>query len=273
MVSLLRAEGVEYRYPASVDGGAAVVDVDVELAEGELLAVLGPNGAGKSTLLRLLAGLLRPGRGSVCLGGETLADLAPRERARRLAFVPQALTALPEVTVEAFVGYGRYAHRGILQGAGVEDRRAVQDALAAADLSELADRPLAEISGGQRQRALLARALAQEARLLLVDEPTGALDPEHQLRIFDLLSELCGAGRAVVVVTHDLNLASQFSDRALLLDGGRSVCSGPTGEVLRPEVLEPVYGDQLQFGSLPMPGGAGERTFVLPWKRERGSRG
>jgi iron complex transport system ATP-binding protein len=176
---------------------------------------------------------------------------------------------LPEVTVEAFVGYGRYAHRGLLQGPRAEDRRAVRASLAAAELEELAARPLAELSGGQRQRALIARALAQEAQTLLVDEPTNALDPEHQLRVFDLLADLCETGRAVVVVTHALNLASQFAARALLLARGRAVATGPIATVFVPAVLEPVYGPELSYGSLPAARAGEERPFVLPWKKAR----
>lgn len=268
MVVEIAARALEFRYPnGATESPLALAGIDLDVHGGELLAILGPNGAGKSTLLRLLAGLLKPTRGSVQIGERELASLAPRERARRIAFVPQSLAALPEVTVETYVGYGRYAHRGLFQASSPADRRAVQAALAAADLGGLAARPLAELSGGQRQRALVARALAQEAQTLLVDEPTNALDPEHQLRVFDLLADLCTAGRAVVVVTHDLNLASQFARRAMLLDAGRAVTTDDIAAVLTPEVLEPVYGDQLRFGSLPAPRGEGQRPFVLPWKR------
>jgi ABC-type cobalamin/Fe3+-siderophores transport system ATPase subunit len=268
VVTEIRARDVEFSYPADgVESVPALRGINLDVRAGELLAILGPNGAGKSTLLRLLAGLLVPTRGEVHSDERALSSFSARERARRIAFVPQSLTALPEVTVEAYVGYGRYAHRGLLQTATPADRQAVQAALLAADLDELAARPLAELSGGQRQRALIARALAQEAQTLLVDEPTNALDPEHQLRIFDLLAELCAAGRAVVVVTHDLNLASQFAQRAMLLDAGHTVTTADIAAVLCPEILQPVYGYQLRFGSLPAPRGGGERPFVLPWKR------
>ena len=132
-------------------------------------------------------------------------------------------------------------------------------------MADLADRPLPALSGGQRQRALVARALAQEARLLLVDEPTNALDPEHQLQVFDLIAGLADHGRAAVVVTHDLNLASQFATRVVLLDEGQKVADGPVGEVLVREVLEPVYGPNLRYASWSVPGG-GERPVVLPWR-------
>ena len=268
MVVQIEARGLGHTYgEAGGDGVRALDRLDLDVQEGEVLAVLGPNGAGKSTLLKLLAGLLAPQEGSVRVEGRELGALAPRERARCLAVVPQSLSALPEVTVEAFVGYGRYAHRGLFGGPRAEDRAAVARALEAADVTQLAARPLAELSGGQRQRALIARALAQEARTLLVDEPTNALDPEHQLRVFDLLADLAAEGHAIVVVTHELNLASQFSDRALLLHGGERVALGAIEDVLRPEVLEPVYGADLCFGTLPSARAGAERPFVLPWKR------
>jgi len=264
----IAARGLDFTYPGAEAGAAAALSgIDVDVRSGELLAILGPNGAGKSTLLRVLAGLLKPTRGTVRVGARELGTWSARERAQHIAFVPQTLQALPEVTVEAFVGYGRYAHRGLLRGPDAQDRRALSAALAAADIEALAARPLTELSGGQRQRALIGRALAQEARTLLVDEPTNALDPEHQLRVFDLLAELCAAGRAVVVVTHDLNLASQFAQRALLLDAGRALAQDAIARVLTPEILEPVYGAQLTYGSLPAAGG--ERPFVLPWKGPR----
>jgi iron complex transport system ATP-binding protein len=258
VVSALQGTGLRYAYergPLAVDG------VDLALEAGELLVVLGPNGSGKSTLLRLLAGLLRPDAGAALVGGEPAAGLSPRARARRLAVVPQALAALPDLPVEAFVLAGRYAHMGRWRGASVQDRAAVREALVAADVDDLAARPLADLSGGQRQRVLVARALAQAASCLLVDEPTAALDLHHQLHVFGLLARLAQAGRAVLVVTHDVNLASQHAARVALLHAGRLRAVGAPAEVLRREVLEPVYGAQLHYGRLP-----DGCPFVLPWR-------
>ncbi len=257
MVSALSAAGLHFTFE---NGVRAVEGVDLVLQDGELLVVLGPNGSGKSTLLRLLAGLLVPGRGQVLLDGEALSGLAPRERARRLAVVPQALAALPEVTVESFVLGGRYAHIDRWRGSQPADRQAVREALEAADVADLRARALPDLSGGQRQRVLVARALAQQTRRLLVDEPTAALDLQHQLRVFELLARLARQGRAVLVVTHDANLASQFADRVALLHAGRLCALGPPREVLRREVLGPVYGPHLHFGALP-----DGTPFVLPW--------
>lgn len=261
-VGMVEARGLEFSYPGGV---RALAGVDLIARPGEVLVVLGPNGSGKSTLIKLLAGLLVPGQGEVRWEGSPLEDLTARERACRIAVVPQSLVAVPDVTVATFVAYGRYPYQGPFRRPDPADRAAVSRALAEADMADLADRPLPALSGGQRQRALVARALAQEARLLLVDEPTNALDPEHQLQVFELIAGLADHGRAAVVVTHDLNLASQFATRVVLLDEGQKVADGAVGEVLVREVLEPVYGPHLRYASWSVPGG-GERPVVLPWR-------
>lgn len=259
----LAAEGVHYGYP----GGEPVLrGVDLALGAGEVVALIGPNGAGKSTLLKLLGGLLRPDAGTAQLGGSDVAGLPAKERARSVALVPQALFALPDLTVEEFVAQGRYAHRGLFRGASAEDRAAVARALDEAEVADLARRPLAELSGGQRQRALVARALSQEPRFVLVDEPTNSLDPAHQLQVFELIAGLGCVGRAALVVTHDLNLASQFATRVVLLTDGVVTADGPVREVLTPGVLRPVYGDGLRFGELFAPGWGEARPWVLPWR-------
>ena len=260
--ALLEGRGVAHVYPGDV---RALDGVDVLVREGELLVVIGPNGSGKSTLLRALAGLLVPTRGDVRAGGDPVRALDPRERARRVAVVPQYLPALPEVSVEAFALGGRYAWLRPWRGPDARDLEHVRAALESCDALDLAARDMRELSGGQRQRVLVARALAQEARAVLVDEPTSSLDPEHQVRTFELLAQLACDGRGALVVTHDLNLASQFADRVALLDGGRVVAEGRVAEVLTRDVLEPVYGRHLHYGELPVVGG-GARPFVLPWR-------
>ncbi|MDP6540448.1 MAG: ABC transporter ATP-binding protein [Planctomycetota bacterium] len=257
----LAARALVHDYPGPL---RAVDGVDLDLAAGELAAIIGPNGAGKSTLLKLCCGLLAPSGGEVSLDGTPLGAIAPRERARRVAFVPQSLAAVPEVAVAHFVLGGRYGHLRRWSRSTPGDLAVVADAMAAADVAELGERPLARVSGGQLQRVLIARALAQQASSLLVDEPTSSLDPEHQLAIFALLERLAGEGRAVAVVTHDLNLASQFASRIVVLQDGCIVASATPDEVLRAEVLEPVYGAHFRYGRLPARGG-GERPFVLPW--------
>jgi len=259
VVSLLATSGLAFDYPGPL---RALDGVDFELEPRRLVALCGPNGSGKSTLLKLLAGLLEPAAGVVTVGGRSLHGLSEGERARALARVPQSLPSLPDVTVDNFVLGGRYAHIDRWRGPQSSDGEAVSAALAAADAADLGRRMLGELSGGQMQRVLLARAVAQHTDVLLVDEPTAALDPEHQVRALELLAGLVAEGRGVVVATHDLNLASQFASSVVLLRGGRVVTAGPPGEVLRPAVLRPVYGDNLYYGRMPPPDG---RPFVLPW--------
>ncbi|MDF1799451.1 MAG: ABC transporter ATP-binding protein [Planctomycetota bacterium] len=255
----------EYGGDANDRGLRALDGVDGYLRRGELVAVLGPNGAGKSTLVRLLAGLAQPLGGSVHLAGKPLERLGHRERAREVALVPQHLDRVPEMHVGDFVLGGRYAHLGPWRKHTAADHAATEAAFRGCDIEGLEGRLLSTLSGGQRQRALIARALAQESPILLVDEPTNSLDPRHQLAIFELLADLAAADRAVLVVTHDLNLASQFATRLVLMDEGRIVAQGPAEVVLRREVLEPVYGDGLTYGELDAAGGL-RRPFVLPWR-------
>lgn len=250
------------------DGGPDVVrGVNLSVAAGEVMCILGPNGAGKSTLLRLLAGLVAPGTGTVSLMGSDIRVIRPRDRARQIALVPQSLFALPSLTVGEFVGQGRYAYARLFRGPSSEDRVAVQRALREADLEDLEARPLDALSGGQRQRALVARAMAQESGVVLVDEPTNSLDPRHQIQVFQVIAGLGCVGRAAVVVTHDLNLASQFATRLVLMDAGQIVADGSVHEVLRPEVLGPVYGPDLAFGSRRVDGWNEDRPYVIPWRQ------
>lgn len=262
---ILSASGLSFAY----DGGENVVSgVDFSVGEGEVICVLGPNGAGKSTLLRLLGGLLVPRTGMVDLGDRPIARYNARARAREIALVPQALFSLPDLSVRDFVSQGRYAYRTLFRPESEADREAVRRALDEADLRDLGGRALDSLSGGQRQRALVARALAQEPRLVLVDEPTNSLDPRHQVQVFRVIAGLGCAGRAAVIVTHDLNLASQFASRIVLMDAGRVVASGSVHAVLRPEVLHPVYGEHLAFGSRFVSGWGEDRPYVLSWQSQ-----
>jgi iron complex transport system ATP-binding protein len=260
---LLEVRGLAYEYP----GGQRALDgVDLALESGELAVAIGPNGSGKSTLIKLMAGLLEPRAGSISLQGRSLASFTPRARAREIAVVPQFLPALPEVRVEEFVLGGRYARLDRWKTIRAEDQRIAAEALVQCDAGDLAGRSMTELSGGQRQRVLVARALAQEARILLIDEPTNALDPEHQIRTFDLVARLRSGGRTAFIVTHDLSLASQYATRLFLLQAGRIAARGDVEHVLRPEVLTPVYGENLFFGRWPTDESRGDsgRPFVLP---------
>ena len=261
----LSARGLVHAYEAQ---RRAVDGVDFDCAGGEWVALVGPNGSGKSTLLKLCSGLLAAEAGTVTVDGRAIGGLEPKARARCVALLPQYLPALPDVRVLDFVLSGRYAHVRSRGELGVRDRAVAEDALRRSDAAQFAERALHELSGGQRQRVVVARALAQEAAVLLVDEPTTALDPEHQIAVCDLLASLAGEGRAVCVVTHDLVLASQYATRCVLMDQGRVVRDGPLEEVLVPGVLAPVYGDALEFGRWPVRAGeAVGRPLVLPRRR------
>ncbi len=310
----LEARGVTYR----VGGRALVEDVSLALRAGELLAVAGPNGAGKSTLLRLLAGDLAPISGEVLLDGRPLASYSAAALARRRAVMPQSTILTFAFTALQVVLMGRYPHlrRGDrtstdeeegsgrrsaagrrwaamaaswLQTAlgaggteGPEDLAAALTAMARTDTSHLIERRYPTLSGGEQTRVTLARVLAQEAPLLLLDEPTAHLDPRHQVTALDLARALARQGAGVLVVVHDLNLAAVYADRVALLDGGRLVASGDPWAVLAPQRLAAVFG--LPFAVtrhplldrplvVPLPAGAGAAGSIGGHGRDDQDRG
>ena len=224
----IAAAGLGFRYAS----GGGVEDLTFTVEPGEVFGILGPNGSGKSTLVRLLAGLLAPQRGRVELGGEPVASLARREIARRLALVPQEPRFEADFTALEAVLLGRHPH---LAGVAFESERDVaitRAALARVDAAALAERPVEELPAGERQRVVMARALAQETPALALDEPSSFLDLRHQVGLFDLVRELAAEGRAVVAVLHDLSLAAEYCDRVLLLEHGRAAALGTTAEAL-----------------------------------------
>ncbi|HTQ79208.1 MAG TPA: ABC transporter ATP-binding protein [Thermoanaerobaculia bacterium] len=237
---LLAARGLTWRSGARTLLGP----LDLRIEAGECLMVVGPNGAGKTTLLRLLTGLLAPSAGEIRLRGRPFADLPRRERARHLAYVPQVRPSAVPLTVFEVVLLGRYPHLGPLQLAPrAEDFRAVEEALSVVGIGDLRDRPVDELSGGERQAVYIAAALAQETEMLLLDEPTTHLDARHQREVAALLLKLkAESGRTVVAATHDLNLASLLGDRLLALACGRVLAQGSPAEILRPEVLAELFG-------------------------------
>lgn len=219
-----------------------LLDVTLNVAEGEWLALLGPNGAGKSTLLRVITGLLPARTGTVRLNGRTLPSIRPAERARLVAVVPQELSVPLPFTVGELVALGRTRARSRWARLAADDRRAIERAMAYTDVLELRDRPFEELSGGEKQRTAVALALAQETRMVLLDEPTAHLDLNHQWEILQLLERLnreCNL--TVVMSSHDLNLAAEFCSRLALFDHGRLVAVGAPADVLREETLREVY--------------------------------
>jgi cobalamin transport system ATP-binding protein len=233
----LSVEGVAFRYPHFDLGPASL-----EAQEGEILAIIGPNGSGKSTLLEIVSGRLEPAAGKVRLDGQALERLSPRERAQRVGVARQDTPLLFAFEVSEFVRQGRHPHLGRGLFENEEDERWVAWAMEMTDLGKFAGRLVAEISGGELQRAVLARTLAQRPRLLLLDEPTANLDIRYQIEMLRLIRRLARTEKFVaVIVTHELNLAAEFADRLLVLDAGRSVALGPPGRVLDSELLSRVF--------------------------------
>ena len=218
--------------------------VSMELTPGRVLALLGPNGCGKSTLLRTMAGLLPLQGGEVLLDGAALGNYAPRQAAQKIAFLPQSRTA-PNITVRRLALHGRFPYLGYPRRYGREDYAAVDRALRQADALDLADRPLPELSGGQRQKVYLAMALAQETETILMDEPTTYLDIRHQLEVLALVRRLAAEGRAVVLALHDLCLALTAADDVAVLGEGRLLALGGPEEIYQNKILERVMGVRL----------------------------
>ncbi len=205
--------------------------------------VVGPNGAGKTTLLRLAAGLIEPAAGGLSLSGRPYEDLPRRELARHIAYVPQIRPARIPLTVEQMVLLGRFPYLSPLQiGPAAADHELVERVLDTVGLTDLRERELDGLSGGERQSVFIAAALAQEAEALLLDEPTTHLDPRHQLDVVSLLMELRSKGEhTILLTTHDLNLAARIADRVVALREGRVVAEGTPGELIDPECLQAVF--------------------------------
>jgi iron complex transport system ATP-binding protein len=238
---ILEARGLTFRYrPASAP---AVDGVDLTLAPGDLLAIVGPNGGGKTTLLRLLLGVLAGERGAVAALGRPVRAWDRRELARVIAVMVQREEAVFPLRVREAVMLGRYPHLGPLGAPRLADREAVERALSRCDLADLAERWTASLSGGEWQRVRIARALAQEPRALVLDEPTANLDIGHEMQLFELVADLVHRdGLAALIVTHHLNLAARYADRLVVLHRGRVAAAGTAAQVMRRDVLEPVFG-------------------------------
>ncbi|MFN3835019.1 MAG: ABC transporter ATP-binding protein [Glycocaulis sp.] len=221
---------------------ALVHQVSLELVRGTLTCLVGPNGAGKTTLIKLAAGILPPTRGAVRLGGEAVGTLNARERARRVSWLPQhrmSAWAMRGVDIAALGQFGQGGEP--YERLGARSRAAVDRALARCGATSFAHRPMIELSGGERARIHLARVLAAEAPVLLLDEPLNALDPRHQLDVMAVLREEAEAGRAVLAALHDLATARRHADRVLVMDGGRLVADGPPDTALSPGILARVF--------------------------------
>ena len=256
-MSTLAAENLT----VALDGATVLHGIDFSVSAGEILGVIGPNGAGKTTLLRALARLIPHGRGRISLDGRLTKELAADQHARRIAYLGQDGTSGWAVTVETLAGLGRLPHLGPWRGPANADRDAVTRALAACDVSHLADRPVNRLSGGERARVLLARALTVEPEFLLADEPMAGLDPAHGLQVMETLTGLAGTGTGIVIVVHDLIVAARYCQRLVLLHGGRVAARGPPAAVLSPGNLKAYYGIRAHAGH------ADGKPFIVPLER------
>jgi iron complex transport system ATP-binding protein len=261
----LAAEAIEVAYPQRPDAPPLIKDLSLKISPGELIAVVGPNGSGKSTLVRALSRTLKPRRGVVLLGEELLyTQVDARRSAQEIGVVPQETHVAFDFTVREVVSMGRAPRQKpftLLSGESNEDRKAVDEALKRAGIGpDLAERKISAVSGGERQRALVARALAQEARILLLDEPTASLDIQHQTALLEWLQRLAHSERcAVLTVLHDLDLAASYADRVIVLSDGKIAAQGAPAEALTAETIQQVWNARVWVRSHPTSG----RPYIL----------
>lgn len=245
----------------SLGGVSILKSLSFELQSGEMLGLIGPNGAGKTTLLRLLAGLLKPDSGTITLDDVSYSKVAPRLRAKKIAYLTQSGTAHWPMSVERIVALGRLPHLSDWQKPKEHDRQIIQQVITQTDLCGFEQRQFNTLSGGEHARVLLARALAAEPEILLADEPVAALDLTHQLEIMSLLKQFCNRGGAVAIVLHDLRLAAHYCNRLQLLTHGSELANGTPAEVLSEQHMQQAFGIQVRKGA-----GSITSAFTLPWE-------
>ena len=265
---MIEARGVSCAH----QGRTVLRDVSLTLSPGTITGLLGPNGSGKTTLVSTLSGILRPVAGEVVWtgeeGGRDVYAMPARERAKRISCVPQRAETTFALHCSSVVLMGRYAHQGLLGRASDRDRAAAEHAMRQAGVENLWDRPVDQISGGAFQRVLFARALAQEADVLLLDEPTASMDMAGTVALFDLLREMADAGRAALVAIHDLNLAALYCDELHFLKDGGVAVSGPTGDVFNEPTLTHIYDTRIQVA--PHPGTGAPQAHWVPGRLRDG---
>jgi len=240
-------------------------NVSLEVSAGEFFVIIGPNGAGKTSLLKVLSGLQKAQKGTVTIKDKNILNYRRRNLSQIMAIVPQHIEVGFPFTVADTVIMGRSPHLGILGMEGENDFHIAEEAMKFTDVSHLTDRKLFQLSGGELQRVIIARAICQQPEIILLDEPTTALDPAHQLKIMDLMEKFRREhGTTIIMVSHDLNLASMYGDRVLLLKSGRVVKTGDPKSVLNKELLEDSYGCRIQVDESPLGGVA--RVTPIPDK-------
>jgi iron complex transport system ATP-binding protein len=246
---IVSARGVDFSYY----NGLVLQDVSLSLAPGSMTSLIGPNGSGKTTLVKMLCGLLKPKRGQVTLAAEDMSRLSHKEISRQIALVPQELSVPFDFTVYEMVMLGRTPYVRHLRGISPHDLDIVQRMLQLTATERLAHRPYNELSGGEQQRVIIAMALAQEPRVLLLDEPVVHLDVNHQIEVLELIRRLNReTGLTVLATMHDLNLASLYFDRLVLLNEGKVVASGTPGEVLREDIIRRVFRAEVRIQPHPI---------------------
>lgn len=238
MNPILTAQNITQRY----NGTPVIDDVSVSAEPGTVVGLIGPNGAGKTTLIKVLAGILKPLAGTVAFNNKPLSAWSRDALARSIGYLSQSRIVHWPVTVDRLVSLGRLPHRSPWQPLTSADQDSINDALSAADVESLRDRTVTTLSGGELARVLLARVLAGQPSVLLADEPVAGLDPGHRLQVLERLRYFSDRGRLVVIVLHDLTLASRFCDRLILLDQGKVVADAEPAKVLQPDRLQAVYG-------------------------------
>jgi iron complex transport system ATP-binding protein len=265
----LAVDGLDFGYPGRVVGRG----VSLAIEAGEVVCLLGPNGGGKTTLFKTVLGLLAPLAGSVSVDGEATAGWSHARRARAFGYVPQAAAGLFPYTVREMVLMGRTARVGLFATPSARDRDAADAAIAALGIEPLADRAYTEVSGGERQLALVARALAQEPSVLVMDEPTASLDFGNQVRVLARVQALARRGIAVVLSTHDPDQAFLCADRVAVLHRGGLACAGPPANVLTPARLRDVYGVDVAVREVEAADGTRVRVCLPSLARPAGARG
>jgi iron complex transport system ATP-binding protein len=255
-MNLLRAEGLM----VSLDGMTVLEDVSFSLAQGEIVGLVGPNGAGKTTLLKLLTGALKPQGGRIEILGKPAREFSPQALARQLGYLPQEVEVHWPLAAERIVALGRVPHLMPWEDLKSADDKIIESAMCATDTLSLKGRRVDHLAGGEKALVMIARLLAGEPKILLADEPVQGLDPSHALQVMELLRGVAKGGRGVLVVLHDLVLASRFCDRILLLHRGKISASGRPEEVFSPENLKTSYHIEAKYGN-------GDGFYVVPWKR------
>ncbi len=239
-----------------------IESLSLSINDGEYVGIIGPNGSGKSTLIKLFAGILKGSNGDILINQKDTANLDRKQIAKIMAYVPQNIEMNFNFSVKEVVAMGRFPHEENLFANDEHSKLIVNEALQKTDLLFLQDRIFTDLSGGEKQRVIIASALAQQTNLIMLDEPTSALDLKHQQQIYRLLKKLCeNEGKTVVVVTHDINLAAQYCDRLILLNNGKIVRDGTPEEVLKFSIIEEVYGVKVYIDINPFT----KSLYILPY--------